>query len=77
MTSVLPQYYAHSFGSPFGKIKGASYVNELVARLTDSNHVVQAGATNMSTISPPGGEQIFVGQSGSLIQDRRVRVDFG
>ncbi|KAL7412073.1 histidine phosphatase superfamily [Mrakia frigida] len=56
----VSKYYAHAHGSPYGKVKGASFVNELVARLIDSEHVVQAGSSNMSLIGPPGGERIFV-----------------
>lgn len=43
-------------------MKGASFVNELVARFIDSEHVVQAGSSNLSLIGPPGGERIFVGE---------------
>ncbi|CED85258.1 Multiple inositol polyphosphate phosphatase [Phaffia rhodozyma] len=59
----LSKYYSHSYGSPFGKTKGISYLNELVARLTDTSDVVQGGASNMSSLAPPGGRRIFIDMS--------------
>ncbi|KAL7410294.1 histidine phosphatase superfamily [Mrakia frigida] len=55
----VSKYYAHGHGAPFGAINGASYIDEVVARLLDTDQVVQAGVTNLSLISPAGGERVF------------------
>lgn len=35
----------------------------MVARLVDSQQVVQGGATNMSSLAPFGGRRLFLGKS--------------
>jgi hypothetical protein len=45
----VSKYYGHAYGFPYASTLGASYINELVSRLTSNTTLVQAGSSNTST----------------------------